>query len=51
MEEREHKYQVQMFKGVENGFALRGDMSDPWQKHCKDQSFEGIVEFFNVHLK
>jgi hypothetical protein len=26
-------------------------MSDPWQKHCKDQSFEGIVEFFNVHLK
>jgi hypothetical protein len=26
-------------------------MSDPWQKHCKDQSFEGIVDFFNMHLK
>jgi dienelactone hydrolase len=51
MDEREHKYQVQVFQGVQHGFALRGDMSDPWQKHCKDQSFEGIVEFFNVHLK
>ena len=51
MDEREHRYQVQIFKGVEHGFALRGDMSDPWQKHCKDQSFEGIVDFFNLHLK
>jgi dienelactone hydrolase len=51
MDERGHRYQVQIFKGVEHGFALRGDMSDPWQKHCKDQSFEGIVDFFNLHLR
>ena len=51
MDEREHRYQVQIFKRVEHGFALRGDKSDPWQKHCKDQSFEGTVDFFNMHLK
>ena len=50
MDDRGHRYEVQVFKDVEHGFALRGDMSDPWQKHCKEQSFEGILNFFDVHL-
>ena len=51
MDEREHRYQMQLFQGVAHGFALRGDMSDPWQKYCKEQSFEGIREWFDMCLK
>lgn len=25
-------YELQLFSGVEHGFALRGDMSDPYQR-------------------
>jgi len=47
MDERDLKYHVQLFQGVAHGFALRGDMSDPWQKYCKETSFDGIREWFD----
>lgn len=51
MDEREQRYQVQILQGVVHGFALRGDMGDTWQKYCKEQSFEGIREWFDMCLK
>jgi len=27
-------YQVQLFSGVEHGFALRGNMENPWEREC-----------------
>jgi len=43
-------YQVQLFSGVEHGFALRGNMDDPYEKFVKDQSLKGIVDYFDYWL-
>ena len=58
-------YQVQLFSGVAHGFALRCDLSKPWERkytkfvnvradnlpgYAKEQSFKGIVAWFNFWL-
>ncbi|KAF2192418.1 NAD(P)-binding protein [Zopfia rhizophila CBS 207.26] len=41
---REHKktYHLQLFSGVEHGFALRGNMEDTYERFVKEQSLKGI---------
>lgn len=50
MDEKKKTYSVQLFHGVSHGFALKGDMSDPWQKYAKEASFEGIRQWFDMWL-
>ncbi|KAI0124805.1 Alpha/Beta hydrolase protein [Xylariales sp. AK1849] len=46
-----HKpYHLQLFSGVEHGFALRGNMDDPYERWVKEESLRGISEWFNFWL-
>ncbi|KIW04476.1 uncharacterized protein PV09_04235 [Verruconis gallopava] len=44
------KYHVQLFQGVNHGFAVRCNLDDPYEKYVKEQSYRGIVEWFNFWL-
>ncbi|KAI9069681.1 alpha/beta-hydrolase [Trametes sanguinea] len=44
--EQKAKYYIQVFSGVEHGFALRGDMSVPIQRWAKEESARGILNWF-----
>jgi len=43
-------YQVQLFYGVEHGFALRGNMDNIYERYVKEQSLEGIIKWFDFWL-
>ena len=43
-------YHLQLFSGVEHGFALRCDLSDPYARWAKEQSIRGISEYFDLQL-
>ncbi|OBT41463.1 hypothetical protein VE00_08075 [Pseudogymnoascus sp. WSF 3629] len=43
-------YQLQLFSGVQHGFALRGDLENPYERYVKEQSLKGIVEWFDFWL-
>lgn len=43
-------YQINLFSGVEHGFAVRCDLSDKTQKFAKEQAFLQAVNWFNQHL-
>ncbi|KAA8910811.1 Alpha/Beta hydrolase protein [Sphaerosporella brunnea] len=43
-------YQINLFSGVEHGFAVRGDLSKPWEKWCKDRAFEQALQWFQLFL-
>lgn len=34
LQEGKHPYHLQLFSGVEHGFALRGNTNDPYQRKC-----------------
>jgi len=44
-------YQVNLYSGVQHGFAVRGDMTVPISKYAKEQAFLQAVYWFNEHLK
>jgi len=44
------KYLFQLFQGVSHGFAVRCDLEDPYERFVKEQSYRGIVEWFNFWL-
>lgn len=44
------KYHLQLFSGVEHGFALRGNPEDPYERWVKEQSIRGIVDWFDFWL-
>ncbi|TIA47529.1 dienelactone hydrolase [Aureobasidium pullulans] len=48
--EGEKKFNMQVYSGVEHGFATRPDLSDPYQKWAKEQCFKGFVEWFDFWL-
>ena len=50
MIEQKKRYQVQLFQGVEHGFALRGNMENAYERYCKEQSLKGIVEWCDFWL-
>lgn len=43
-------YQINLYGGVEHGFAVRGDMSRRWMKRAKEQAFAMAIEWFQFHL-
>lgn len=43
-------YHLQLFSGVEHGFALRCNLDDPYARWCKEQSAKGISEYFDLQL-
>lgn len=44
------QYSLQVFSGVEHGFALRCDLSKPYERWAKEQSIRGISEYFDMQL-
>ncbi|KAL2264338.1 hypothetical protein VTK26DRAFT_6581 [Humicola hyalothermophila] len=43
-------YQINLFSGVDHGFAMRGDMSVKVQRFAKEQAFLQAVTWFNEFL-
>lgn len=43
-------YQINMFSGVEHGFAVRADISKPVIRFAKEAAFTQAVAWFNQHL-
>jgi dienelactone hydrolase len=43
-------YQINLFSGVEHGFAVRCDPSVKVQRFAKEQAFLQAVSWFNEHL-
>jgi len=43
-------YQINLFSGVEHGFAVRCDLSDKTQKLAKEQAFVQAVNWFDNYL-
>lgn len=43
-------YHLQLFAGVEHGFALRGDMSKPYERWVKETSLKSIGDWFDFWL-
>lgn len=50
LQEKGKKYQFQLFQGVSHGFAVRCNLEDPYERYAKEQSYRGIVEWFNFWL-
>ncbi|KAG6040654.1 hypothetical protein E4U41_007555 [Claviceps citrina] len=43
-------YQINLFSGVEHGFAVRGDLAVGAQRFAKEQAFAQAVAWFDHHL-
>ncbi|KAF2653960.1 alpha/beta-hydrolase [Lophiostoma macrostomum CBS 122681] len=43
-------WNVQIFSGVEHGFALRGNMNDKYERWVKESSLQSIVGWFDLWL-
>ncbi|KAG8623444.1 hypothetical protein KVT40_008420 [Elsinoe batatas] len=43
-------YQINLYSGVEHGFAVRTDVEDKSKRFAKELAFEQAVEWFNFYL-
>lgn len=43
------KFHVQVFSGMEHGFAAKGDVSNPDVKWAKEESARGVVSWFDKY--
>lgn len=43
-------YQINLFSGVEHGFAVRADISKPTLRFAKESAFTQAVAWFNQYL-
>ena len=50
MIEGKKDFQVQLFPGIEHGFALRGNPDNAYERYTKEQSLKGIAEWFDFWL-
>ena len=50
LREAKKPYHLQLFSGVEHGFALRCDLSNAYQRWCKEESANGIAKYFDLQL-
>jgi len=44
------KFGLQLFQGVEHGFALRADLDNAYERWTKEQSLRSLVAFFDFWL-
>jgi dienelactone hydrolase len=44
-------YQINLYAGVEHGFAVRGDPNDKKKQYAKEAAFLQAVQWFDYHLK
>jgi dienelactone hydrolase len=44
-------YQINLYSGVEHGFAVRCDITDPVARYAKESAFRQAIEWFGQHLK
>lgn len=44
LQSQKKTYHLQLFSGVEHGFALRGDMDNPYEREQVNHSFYGSSE-------
>ncbi|KAJ7181260.1 dienelactone hydrolase [Mycena filopes] len=44
------KFHIQLFSGVEHGFALRGNMDDPYERFVKEESANAITRWFTKFM-
>lgn len=42
------KYRLTLNHGVEHGFSVRGDISDPWIKYAKERVFYDAIDWFKI---
>ena len=45
-----HPYQINLYSGVEHGFAVRADITKPVVKFAKEQAFIQAVQWFDYWL-
>jgi dienelactone hydrolase len=50
LREAEKPYCLQLFSGVEHGFALRCDLNNAYERWCKEESAAGITRYFDLQL-
>ena len=50
LREAKKPYHLQLFSGVEHGFALRCDLNDAYQRWCKEESAAGMARYFDLQL-
>ncbi|KAK5373385.1 hypothetical protein LTS13_005583 [Exophiala xenobiotica] len=50
LQEEKKAYNFQLFSGVEHGFALRGNMDDPYERYVKEESLRSIAQWFDFWL-
>lgn len=50
LKETKQPYQINLFSGVEHGFAVRCDMSVKMQRFSKEQAFLQAINWFNEWL-
>ena len=50
LREAKKPYSLQLFSGVEHGFALRCDLNDAYARWCKEESANGIARYFDLQL-
>jgi dienelactone hydrolase len=43
-------YQINLFSGVSHGFGVRGDLTNPIFKWCKEQAFFQAIAWFDQYL-
>lgn len=43
-------YQINLYSGVEHGFAVRADLSNPVTKYAKENAFIQALQWFEEHL-
>ncbi|EGP87323.1 uncharacterized protein MYCGRDRAFT_42681 [Zymoseptoria tritici IPO323] len=44
------EYQLQLFSGVQHGFALRANLNVPYERWVKEQSLKGLTVYFDFWL-
>ncbi|OQV02830.1 hypothetical protein CLAIMM_07958 isoform 3 [Cladophialophora immunda] len=50
LQEDKKPYNLQLFSGVEHGFALRCNLDNPYERYAKEESLRAIAQWFDFWL-
>lgn len=48
---KDYRWQINLYSGVEHGFAVKGDLTKPHVSWAKEQAFLQAVQWFDEHIK